>query len=316
MTDDEVIPARAGAGAAPPGAVDEPSSTPQPDARTSREVVLLSDLLRRRVRDQDGHPLGRLSDLVAQVREGQAVVRHLVVRRHGRAARADLLPGSDLLDGRRPPPVLDASAAPVVPAPPDDEVLLRRDVLDAQVADLQGHRLRRVSDVLLTRGAAGSAEVLAVDVGLGALLHRLGLRRTGSSRAPVLLRWSDLHLTSGRGHLAQLATEGAGLHRLDPAGLAELLARLGAPQAADVLEVVGPRTTAAALAVSHPTHQRRLLHLLDDDGVASVLAAAPAGARADLRSAAQAPVRRRHLRTSGWRVQGPRAVTHLDRREG
>jgi hypothetical protein len=95
-----------------------------------------------------------------------------------------------------------------------DELLLVRDVLDTQIIDVVGYRLARVSDVLMTRLDDGRLEVAAVEVGSGAVLRRLGLRRL-SERLPVrAVDWRDLHLTSARGHEVHLATRTAAVHQL------------------------------------------------------------------------------------------------------
>ena len=57
-----------------------------------------------------------------------------------------------------------------------DELLLVRDVLDTQIIDVVGHRVSRVSDVVITHRADGRLEVVAVEVGSAAVFRRLGLR--------------------------------------------------------------------------------------------------------------------------------------------
>jgi hypothetical protein len=186
------------------------------------------------------------------------------------------------------------------------ELLLGRDVLDTQVVDLTGRHLSRVSDILLVTGDDGQLEVAAVDLGAGSLLRRMGLGWLGKRLAPVAVDWADVHLTSRRGHLVQLATATAGMHRLEAPGLAELLARLSVDRAIDVVRTVHPKRSAAALQASHPDLRRRLLHVLTPEDVQRLVEAAPRQA-ADLLAELQAapPAGRRHLRTSGWRLRRP-----------
>ena len=90
-----------------------------------------------------------------------------------------------------------ASARPAIVA--EQELLLERHVLDAQIVDLAGKRLTRVGDVELVIDD-GALTVRGVEVGLAPLLRRLGLRflvgRAGSSS----IRWTDLRLTSEGAH--------------------------------------------------------------------------------------------------------------------
>lgn len=189
-----------------------------------------------------------------------------------------------------------------------EEVLLGRDVLDSQVVDLSGRRLSRVSDVLLAEDGDDLA-VVGVDLGLGALLRRLGFARLGERMEPVLVAWNDLHLASPRGHSVQLATATDGMRRLDADALAEVLARLATEQATEVLRTVGPARSAIALDASHDIHRRRLLRALPPEEAHRVINAAPAAVGRALEEARDEPTLRgrRFRRTAGWRVHRPRA---------
>ena len=99
----------------------------------------------------------------------------------------------------------------------DDELLVGRDVLDTQIVDVVGHRVNRVGDVLF-EPEDGLLVPVGVEVGPASLIRRLGLRRSADRLAEHVVAWTDLHLTSARGHTVQLATSAAALHRLDAAG--------------------------------------------------------------------------------------------------
>jgi len=189
-----------------------------------------------------------------------------------------------------------------------DEVLLGRDVLDSQVVDLSGLRLSRVSDVLLAEDDIALA-VVGVDLGLGALLRRLGFTRLGDRMRPVLVDWKDLHLASPRGHSVQLATATDGIRRLDPVALAEVLSRLGTEPAAAVLRTIGPARSAVALDASHDVHRRRLLRALPPDEAHRVIDAAPSAVARAFKEAREEPKMRsrRFRRTVGWRAHRPQA---------
>jgi hypothetical protein len=148
--------------------------------------------------------------------------------------------------------------------------------------------------------------VAAVDVGVGSLLRRMGLRWLGDRIAAVVLDWADLHLTSRRGHAVQLATATTAMHRLDASGLAELLARLSTDKAVDVVRTVHPARSAAALHASHPELRHRLLHVLAPHEVRRLAEAAPpALGRHLMELHARPAAARRQLRTSGWRIRRP-----------
>ncbi|TXL57490.1 PRC-barrel domain-containing protein [Aeromicrobium terrae] len=162
----------------------------------------------------------------------------------------------------------------------EEEILLGRDVMDSQVVDLAGLRLSRVSDVLLETAEDG-VWVAAVDLGIGAVLARLGLRRLGERLPPVVVAWEDLHLASPRGHSVQLATAAEQLRRLDAATLSAVVTRMPTEPATDVLRAIGPEHADRVLRASHAVHRRRLRDELVGE---------------------PSPRLRRSRRTAGWRV--------------
>ena len=273
--------------------------------------VFLSRLLGRPVRSSDGVRVGRVVDMTVLYDIAHPNVHRLGVGR-GRRIRY-LLPwglvqiyNNEEVSLRVDRMGLSAYATGPDPNLEDRELLLARDVLDTQVVDLVGRRLSRVSDVFLVPGPHGELEVAAVDVGAGSLLRRMGFRRLGDRFRPVAVDWAELHLTSRRGHLVQLATADTALHRLDASELAELLPRLSADRAVDVVRSTHPAHSAAALHASHPETRRRLLHLLSPQELQRLVdAASPTLARLLTELHATPTPARRYLRTSGWRIRRP-----------
>jgi sporulation protein YlmC with PRC-barrel domain len=276
-------------------------------------VLLLSALLGREVVTEAGTVLGRLRDLTVTVGADHPTVSGLVVRT-GRGPMR-LLAWRDVGGITEGGPLRVPDSGSSTPAEPDEsvpldphELRLARDVVDTQVVDLQSYRLSRVSDVYLACRPDGAVEVAAAEVGLGAVLQRMGLGWLGRRLRPVVVDWHDLHLTSRRGHELQLASSAAAFHRLDSQGLAELLTRLSTGHATEVIRALPPRHAAAALHRSHPATGRRLLGALRHDDASRVIAAAhPAHAArlAELHGQQPTAARRRLLRTSGWRRYRP-----------
>lgn len=273
--------------------------------------MLLSRQTGRLVLASDGARVGRLVDLTVLLGAAHPVVHRVGI---GARRRLDYLVPWSLVSGIDGDALrLTADRAGLAryavegrPALEEHELLLCRDVLDTQVVDLAGRRLSRVSDVVVARGPEGQVEIVAVDVGVGSLLRRMGLGRVADHLDPVVVDWHDLHLTSSRGHLAQLATSSTGLHRLTPEQLAEVLARVSTADATDVMRSVGPARSARALRASHPVLRRRLLHSLPPDEAQHVIDAAPGSNGDSLLAAHRSPTApRRRLRTAGWRVHRP-----------
>jgi hypothetical protein len=175
------------------------------------------------VLDASGDELGRLDDLgVLLAADHPPVVAARIRPGRGRAAAAFGCAPARVTDGRLV--VVEASA------PAGDLLLLRRNVLDAQVIDLGGRRILRVGDVLVAEEGEGLA-LVAVEVGTRPVLRRLGLGRFAGRVADEILDWRELHLASRPGHVLQLSSGVSGIHRLSQPQLEAIAATLPAARA-------------------------------------------------------------------------------------
>jgi MgtE intracellular N domain len=227
--------------------------------------------------------LGTLSDLVVRLADAYPNVTRLKVK--VARGRSLYLPWSAVatIDGGGVQ-LADGTPDAGREASPDfldrDDLLLREHVLDTQILDLNGKRVVRVGDVVLT-AEGDDLRLAAVEVGRASLLRRLGFRRLAARYEAELIAWPDVHLASGRGHSLQLRTTTAGIHRVDPEQLAAAVARLPIARGADVLGALEPRRVGAALVESHPDLSGRLVGELDRERAAIVLREMPVEAVAD-----------------------------------
>lgn len=243
----------------------------------STAVLVLSELVGRRVVDGAGRPAGQLRDLGVVLDDEHPVVTSARVGlRRGVEARLPWTQVATLTDGEL---VLGAGAAGIearaAERPGSAELLLAREVLDVQIVDLAGKRVVRVADVELAWDGH-ALTLLAVDVGLGALLRRVGLRRLSRRVAADAVDWADLHVASGRGHALALASPASRVHRLRGAELAELVARLPVQRAAEALHVAGPGVAARAVSDTAPHHGARLVSALPATEAGEIVARMPA----------------------------------------
>ena len=126
-------------------------------------------------------------------------------------------------------------------------------------------------------GAAGHRiELVGVEVGFGAVLRRLGLHRLARRARADVVGWTDLHLTSERGHAVQLATPRSAVHLLAARELAVLLSRLDTESAAEVLRVKDPDFAADVVREIHPVVGERAPRALPSTDAAEIVAAMPA----------------------------------------
>ncbi|GAT08117.1 magnesium transporter [Mycolicibacterium novocastrense] len=241
-------------------------------------MLLLSRIVRREVVGQDGRTIGRVADVTARP-DGDAglpLAEHVVLSR--RRGHQVLVP-CHAVNFVHPQHIrLNAEGESLSVAAgclADDEIMLVRDVLDTQIVDITGQRLTRVADVVLARRHDGRLEVVGVEVGFDAVLRRLGLGWLAKRLPADAVAWTDLHLTSERGHTIALGTPRSAIHLLDPRALAALVARLDTESAAEVLGTKEAAVAADVLQASHPADAERILRALTESKAADVVAAMP-----------------------------------------
>jgi sporulation protein YlmC with PRC-barrel domain len=217
---------------------------------------VLTDYLGAAVHAADGRRLGRISDLAIVLSEPHPPVIAVLVRAgRGKPTRVPWSAVASI-----DPSAVRLTEKVAAPEPPTEpELLLGRDVLDTQIFDVAGKRFSRVADVELAE-LDGALRVVAVDVGWGPVLHRLGLGFLAGRAGRAVIDWNDLHLASARGHALQLATPGARVHSLTPHELAELVARLPPARGSEVLARVHPEAAARARELQAVTPEARPRH--------------------------------------------------------
>lgn len=270
-------------------------------------VLLLSRVTGQDVLGPDGRVIGRLADLTADLVEesGPALVDRIVVRQGRRSYL--LLPWATVANLGHNQLVLTVDADDTARYAVDDvaealgehEILLARDVLDTQIVDVVGQRLARVADVVLARTPGGGLELLGVEVGFGGVLRRLRLPAPARAGEDIVA-WSDLHLTSERGHSVQLGTPRAAVHHLNARGLAELVSRVDTESATEILTVTDADVAAEVVRAAHPSVGERILRDMPEHLAARVLAAMPAEYARRWRDTLTRAPGRRFLRSHVW----------------
>jgi CBS domain-containing protein/sporulation protein YlmC with PRC-barrel domain len=221
----------------------------------------------------DGARIGRVVDLAFRPDEAHPRISQVVFASRDGGPRRVAWDAISTLDdgGVRLRPGARVDDGP----PPSTTPLACRDILDAQIVDVAGKRVRRVSDVWLEPDA-GELRIAAVDTGWRAVLRRLGLGGSAPGIAATAIDWADVHLTASGRHGLTLGMPAASLRRLPAADLSELVARLPPDRGAAILETVDPSHAASALSVARPHLGGRMMQALPPEAAGEILAEMPA----------------------------------------
>jgi CBS domain-containing protein len=233
--------------------------------------------------DTDGAKLGRIDDLIVRLGgEDYPPVTGALATIAGRQvfvpadAIAELAHGRTSLRSRR----LDL--APFERRP--QEVLLKKDVLDRQLINVDGARLVRSNEIELAR-LDGWFRVVGVDVSLRGLLRRVVPRALADRLgAGDFLDWASVEPFTGHVPTVRLRVPHPKLARLHPAQLADLVEQASHREGREILGAVGgdPELEADVFEELEHHHQQEFVEERSDDEVAHVLARMEPDDAADL----------------------------------
>jgi len=239
-------------------------------------MLYLSQVIGRPVRDPNGEPIGKVADLIVAVGDRYPPVTGLVVETDRRRI---FLPWSSAES-------LDATGARLRTATIDidkfrqrpNEILLRADLLDKQIVDIDGRKVVRVNDLRLDE-VEGALHLVAVDVGAAGLLRRLGVEggfRTIARNLKVAvperyIDWEDVDPVETSIASIKLRVPHQGLAELHPADLASILDQLAPRDRAGVLASLDDEAVADALEEMEPDTQVEVLEDLSPERAADIL---------------------------------------------
>jgi CBS domain-containing protein len=237
----------------------------------SSSLVSVAGLVGAPVRDLHSHHVGRLVDVVVRWDRGvYPQVSGLVIRIGSRRAFIHVADVSQI--GRRAVQLGSTRVDLTDFQRRPGEQLLRKDVIDHQLLDVDGARVVRAADLYVAQVGA-RYWVVGVDVSFVSFLRRLLPARMGSlPTAERVLDFASIQPFGRPGAPVRLRRPHRGLERLRPADLADLLEDLGRPERRELLSLLPPESAADVLEEMEPRPLRLLLQDVPSDQAAGLLA--------------------------------------------
>lgn len=237
----------------------------------SSSLVSVAGLIGAPVRDLQSHDIGRLVDVVVRWDRGvYPQVTGLVIRIGSRRAFVHV---ADVSDIRRRAVQLGSTRVDLKDFERrPGEQLLRKDVIDHQLLDVDGARVVRAADLYVAH-LRSRYWVVGVDVSFVSFLRRLLPARMSSlPTAERVLDFASIQPFGGPGTPVKLRKPHRGLEQLRPADLADLLEELGRPERRELLSLLPPESAADALEEMEPRHLRLLLRDVPTGQAAALVA--------------------------------------------
>ncbi len=239
-------------------------------------MLYLSQAIGRPVLDANGEPIGKVADLIVAVGDRYPPVTGLVVLTDRRRI---FLPWTsvdhlDAAGARLRTQTIDIGKFQQRP----NEILLRADLMDKQIVDIDGRKVVRVNDLRLDE-IEGKLHLVAVDVGAAGLLRRLGVERGWRTIARNLrlgvperyIDWEDVDPVETSIASIKLRVPHAGLAELHPADLATIIDQLAPKDRAGVLAALDDEAAADVFEEMEPETQVEVLEDLDPARAADIL---------------------------------------------
>lgn len=230
-------------------------------------MIFFSTLLGSQVVDRAGQTLGKLQDVALSIKLGQYdPLRYLVVKRNG---KTEWLAYSYVENLGKGAINLNSLSERISRTPPDEKLnLLRRDVLDQQIIDIEGARVVRVNDLQFSATEQGMS-VVGIDISAKGLLRRLGISRLDILNSfPVkLIDWRGAYVLNGKVQIQSAAKQLVGLH---PADLANIIEDLNIKKGGHLMQSLDQTTAARVLQEIDPKIQKLLVESLGPEKAARI----------------------------------------------
>ncbi|HTP66311.1 MAG TPA: CBS domain-containing protein, partial [Geobacteraceae bacterium] len=238
--------------------------------------LYLSAVLGKTVIDELGREIGKLSDLIMVPGEIFPEVSHLLVKRRKDTVS---IPWQEVS-------LFNPYVISVIGTPEEfssfmqkeGEILVKRDILDRQIVDVNGAKVVRVNDLKLG-GQHDLLCIYAVDIGFRGLLRRLGYEKLWEKLAgrfhrellhqeisweyvqPLEMNLSRLTLTMARDQLSDL----------HPADLAHIISQISHKHIQTVLTSLDTETAGEAIHELEPELRSRVISQLDSEQASDIL---------------------------------------------
>lgn len=231
-------------------------------------MIYLSHIINAKVFDSADAPVGILKDIVVSHIPGEyAPLTYLTVqtRREGLIWLAydyvENLSRGDI--------TLKNLYDRIVPIKPEkDGLLLKRDVLDQQIVDVEGARVVRVNDLQI--GLIDKTMcVIGMDVSTKGMLRRLNMAWIDVFNwfPPKIVDWRNSQVVKGTVHVNSLSKD---LVRLHPADIANIIEDLSLKQGSNLVQSLDSATAARVFEEIDPEIQKLLISRLGPERAAKI----------------------------------------------
>jgi CBS domain-containing protein len=232
----------------------------------------LSEIINKPVIDNEGKKIGKFKDFVASVSVTYPIVEALIVRT---TDKKDInVPWEDVeLINKEIKLKIKFNDIKEYKLKNRD-ILIADEVLDKQVVDLEGKKLKRINDLQFAT-TQDYYRLIGADISFKGILRRLGLERIPKGLGIKLqddnISWKDVDVLESNISRLKLKVPEYKLKKLHPADIAEIVDQLSINDSIKILNSLDEEIAADAMEEISPERQVTLFEEMDNKRAADLL---------------------------------------------
>ncbi len=230
--------------------------------------MYLTELLSKNVFDKNEEKLGKIKDVVISSSETYPKIEAIKIKANGEIY---FIPSSYIREVNKTQVILTTPLEDIKQYPKQDSAIkLSRDILDHQVVDMEGSKIRRVNDVEISF-KLGEYYIIGVDIGVNGLFRRLGMGKVSKKIHPQdnIISWKDIDSLDFSN--LKLKVSKKKLTRLHPADIAEIVDDLGISDSMSILNSLDDESAADAFEEISPEKQKTILTEMEEKEAADLV---------------------------------------------
>lgn len=230
--------------------------------------MYLTELLSKSVYDDNKQKLGKIKDVVISPDKTYPKIEAIKIKTNGEFYFIPSYYISKITDTKV---LLTTPLEDVIQYPKQDsQIKLSRDILDRQVVDMEGSKIRRVNDVEISY-KQGDYYIIGVDIGVNGLLRRLGMGGLSKkiSHQDHIISWKDIDSLDFSN--LKLKVSKKKLRKLHPADIAEIVDDLGISDSMSILNSLDDESAADAFEEISPEKQKTILTEMEEKEAADLV---------------------------------------------
>ncbi|MCZ3365493.1 MULTISPECIES: magnesium transporter [Methanobacterium] len=228
--------------------------------------------MKKTIVDLDGNKIGKFKDFIVSVNILYPLVEAVSIRTSG---KKDILVSWEDVDHINKEIKLKVKLEDIKEYKlKKRDIKLVEDVLDKQVVDLEGKKIRRINDLQLST-TRGYYRLIGVDISFKGILRRLGIEKIASSLKINLqedyISWMDVDVLESDISRLKLKVPEYSLKKLHPADIAEIVDQLSINDSITILNSLDDEVAADALEEISPERQVSLFEEMETKRAADIL---------------------------------------------